>query len=370
VNLIDPLQLNKYFARLSALDLSDELQGTAEFAALLQVKKASFVDRHEKPFRNAADYVLKRDQFFGSTSAYRLFSDEADAELLQNKLGGELPDEFKGHPEAQMIFYRWVRRAYLNSYPTANVPQFIKSQQMGPKLVAAINAAGVTVKKKHLYQGDDDLGGVSGFNPRPKNSTRGYRLGTLSLHGLGLAIDVDDKKNPQISILDWSFIEHVAGKSSTQPARVTLWRDDPEQLYKYVSALSSAFVTELAKKSKAAAEAKAAAAEKVAGARVPASGAAAPVASSTDAKPPATAVTDAQIKEARAALLAGHKHLEKYAETGFFSLKKELVLAMREAGLVWGATFGQDSAIDLMHFELDPDKRPLPAWSPDDDDDQ
>src|SRR5215218_10240733 len=71
--------------------------------------------------RDVNAYVQHRNEFFGSREAYDEFSAASDAELKRVKNLRKCLD-LQGR--AQTVFYRWVRKAYMNAGVT-NVPRII-----------------------------------------------------------------------------------------------------------------------------------------------------------------------------------------------------------------------------------------------------
>lgn len=285
------------------LSAKTELTVTDEDKAEFKLLKGKITDP------DAGAYVKHRDEFFGSRAAYAAFAIESDKELNDTKNLRKLI-ELKG--DAQTVFYRWVRKAYHNSGVT-DVPAMIKrgtSQKLADELA----------KVKLAYGQKFQAGG---FNPRPKKSAKyQYRLGTISEHATGNAIDVESGTNPILSKSDWDFLQKFTGKK----VDLTLdrWKKEPEAVWQDVKDVSDEFVKKLAAEIK----------------RVEAEQKTAP----KPTKPASTSSTPAE------AVLGKHVGLQKHA-SGFFTLELKLVSLLHEHGFRWGATFYPGS-VDLHHFEL------------------
>src|ERR1700761_2452647 len=133
--------------------------------------------------KDVEDYVSHRNQFFGSKEDYLLYSSVSDAEFDADK---DLRGIFDYKGEKGRIIYRWTRKAY-EKKGVNNVPELIKHRESKEFKIAFGN-----VRKGY---GKDFPHG--GFNPRPmKNHEYKLRLGTISNHGFGNAVDVDDHRNP------------------------------------------------------------------------------------------------------------------------------------------------------------------------------
>ncbi len=285
-------------------------------------------------------YVKHRDEFFGSHDEYLKFAAESDKELTDQPVLRKLV-EMRGKDAAQTVFYRWVRKAYHKAGIT-DVPSVIKGG-------ATKELAEALSKVKKAYGKDFKHGG---FNPRPKKDDNyRFRLGTLSEHGTGNAIDIEDRRNPILSKSDWKFIEEVAGK--TVDRKESRWDTKPEELWKDIKELNDLFVKNLAGKveaEKKKREEEKGAAEKPADAAGTAAGETPPKAADKKAKK-ADAKPKAAKKEPEPidVVLKGHHDLKQWKD-GFFTLEWELVKELHANGFRWGATFS--NAIDLHHFEL------------------
>lgn len=273
---------------------------------------------------DASNYVIHRRTFFGTDEAYKSYAAEADYELDNDtrKVGKRtvtLRSQIELSGQAQTVFYRWVRKAYQNA-GVKDVPALIW-QRNSKELADAL------AKVKANYSGTFK---PQGFNPRPMKIGGKYRLGTISEHGLGAAIDIEPGFNAQLKSAEWKFIEKLAGKTVDRtPNR---WKNNAEALWKDVRELSDLFVA------KVAAEVKRIAAEREAAAKA---GAANPA----PAGAPKPKVLPAPIDT----VLAGHLQLKPWAERGFFNLEWALVKELHASGLKWGVLFTDP---DLHHFEL------------------
>jgi hypothetical protein len=263
-------------------------------------------------------YLDDRAAFFGSAEAYRGYAQTARTELDADgeKLRRYLDPATQSRPamphwrDAQVIFYAWTRRAYENELGAeVSIPSFIQAG-MSERLKAALKQVQADYGKGFNPQG---------FNPRPIKATKGYRLGTLSDHALGTAVDIRPTTNAQIESSEWQEILAYTGKTLDVATRRSRWSTAPRELHGAIQEINDAFVTKLRE---------AVAAEL------------------------ATEKTDAA---ALAKVVKADVHLAKLGRfigrwrNGFFDLPWELVEALHESKFVWGATFGR---LDLHHFEL------------------
>lgn len=295
----------------------------------------SYREKGEKKYRTES-YVADRNKFFGGQKAYENFLQEsrkeldADKEKLrrlvepQTKVRNQVNDWRK----AQDVFYAWVRKAYRNTLgDSADIPKLIKSQ-MSEKLKTALKQVQLDYGKSFQH---------GGFNPRPMKMD-GYRLGTISEHGIGTAIDIESAKNPHIQTATWNSILLYTDKSLDHSTRQAKWKSAPKDLYDGIKAVNDEFVTRL-NKAKKEIETKA-----MASAAVPRA--------SDKTKAEATAkladLLEAAIKSDARLSTIGRDFVKKW-QAGFFSLPWELVKELHEAGFLWGATFSHP---DLHHFEL------------------
>ena len=280
------------------------------------------------------DYVKDRNDFFDSAKAYRdylsLAREELDADEAKLRKyvepGKEVRKKVAEWRKAQDVFYAWVRKAYQKSLgESVDIPKLIKSQ-MSEKLQKALQQVKVDYGQSFQY---------GGFNPRPMK-LNGYRLGTISEHGLGTAVDIESKKNAHIEESEWQAIVAFTGKSLSQAG--SKWKTTPKELYDSIKEINDEFVKKLSEAIKETEEA----AKKATGAP-----------SATDEeKKKAAAVKANPLKaaaEQNAALKKiGYKFLAEW-RNGFFDLPWQLVKELQEEGFLWGATFSHP---DLHHFEL------------------
>lgn len=275
----------------------------AEYAALKSMSYNSFA--------NVEAYVKFRDDHFGGSAAYASVKAQADKEWKENKTIQRMVGQRSDSDECRRVLYRWLRLEYQKKgYDTTEKILALMKQGMSPAMRTAVNA----VKKDH-----PDLK-PGGFVPRPKKKDGKYRLGTLSEHGTGDAIDVDARNNPQMSEAAWTEIETITGKTVDRSR--SRWKEDPAALWKDVHDLNEAYVKEVAKRVEAEKKKR------------------------RDAKKP-------EDKPSPYNTVLSNKALRARARAGkvsFFSLEKDVVVAMGKQGLIWGVTFR--STPDLHHFEL------------------
>lgn len=302
----------------------------AEFAI---IKRMPVYDHRRRPYGNVNSYVSDRTLYFGSPSTYASFAAESDLELANTEwrskkrtrtLRSMLEFGKKHEAQKQQIFYRWVRKAYQRKYGgDVNVPDLIRkgmSQQLADK-IAAVRGS-VRVKKIHEEQFK-----AGGFNPRPIKYNHHYLLGTLSEHATGMAVDIDDKRNAQLTAEEWKFIESLVGRAVVRSGR---WATDTaaESLWKDIKSVNDLFILNVA----------------VAIQRI----------EKERAEKAASHSTKTPLKSPLEEVLGKHlKSLAQWTAGGFFHLPLDLVLELREHGFRWGATFSTN--VDLHHFELPED---------------
>lgn len=188
-------------------------------------------------FANVADYVEHRDKHFGSRSEYLRFAAEADGEM-SSELRRIIDKPPGGSEQAQAIFYCWLRKAYKTKYGVdKNVPQ------------AIITGREFYIELEKLVKGNITADLKPAFNPRPerkmaKDGQYRYLLGTVSGHTLGIAVDLDPAKNPDVQTAAWDFMMHFVGKQFTRD--LNRWITDPKGLDQDVRNLSDGFKTKLA----------------------------------------------------------------------------------------------------------------------------
>jgi len=298
---------------------------SAEIRNEFKLLKGKITDTKEKDY---LDHIIS---FFGSVPQYEAFSTESDKELDDTK---GLRKMIELHGETQTVFYRWVRKAYKNK-GVEDVPALIKRQQ-SEELSKALKEVRVSYGKGFK---------AGGFNPRPmKDSNYRYRLGTVSEHGMGMAMDIEDSTNPILSIGDWKFIEMLT-ETDPFPRTLKRWKEHPDDLWQDIKNLSDSFVITVATKVKEIEDERAAFKKKL-------------DEEAQKEKPDAWYVEYVK-QEAKkkspppelplSIILKGHAALMQWTK-GFFTLDLKLVGLLHEHGFIWGATFS--NAVDLQHFEL------------------
>ncbi len=331
----------------------------AEFAV---IKKMPVFDSRRRPFKSVNQYVANRTMYFGPPSIYRDFAAESDAELANTEwprkkaknqtLRSMIEFDRAGQAQQQQIFYRWVRKAYKKRYgDEEGVPELIR-KGMSQKLAEKIAGVRGTARVKKIH---DEAFRAGGFNPRPIKFAHHYLLGTLSEHATGMAVDIDDKQNAQLTAEEWHFIEGLVGVKVIRSGRWTT-EASAEGLWSDIVKVNKLFVDKVAaevkriqteraekeKKEQAAKEKEQAAKGKGAGA--------APAPAAPAANHPAAKAAK-QLSPLQEVLGKHTDSLSPWVTAGFFHLPLELVLELHAHGFTWGATFSTN--VDLHHFELD-----------------
>jgi len=259
------------------------------------------------------EYLTHRDSFFGSSLAYEVYLRIARNELEAD--GGKFRRSIlarRSAPrwrEAQDIFWAWTRKAYENKLgPNVDLPKLISAKE-SQKLRLALRQVQVDFGSPFEQQT---------MAARPMKARGAYRLGTLSDHALGEAVDIWPDRNPQVEAKQWDGILAFTGKALDVTTRVLWWKTAPEQLHRAIVEIKDLFVSKLAE---------AVAAQAAAG---------------------ATNALGEVIKASPDLQKVGVKFVEKY-RNGFFDLPWALVKELHEEQFLWGATFKR---IDLHHFEL------------------
>lgn len=307
------------------------------------VKRMPVLTAKRRSYRDVGRYLSDRTLYFGAPDDYRAFAAESDFELENTKwvrkkrtrtLRSMIEFSRANEREKQKIFYRWVRKAYQRKYGNeVDVPELIRrgmSQELADK-IAEVRGS-IRIKAAHEEQFK-----AGGFNPRPIKYKGQYLFGTLSEHATGMAVDIDDKQNPQLTPAEWEFLEKLGdkkvsrfGRWATEAAAEALWMDIKELsdlVVKKAGAEVKRIEKERAEKEKATAA-------------KPTGGAASQAA--------ATATPATPLQE----VLGKHfTSLSRWTTNGFLQLPLELVLELHAHGFTWGATFS--SNVDLHHFELD-----------------
>lgn len=336
----------------------DEAITAADKAEFEIIKTMPVYDSHRRPYKTVNSYVSDRTRYFGSPSTYSAFASESDGELSNTKWVHKKHVrtlrsmvEFNGHTQKQDIFYRWVRKAYKLKYGiNTNVPELIRkgmSEELA-KMIAAVRGS-IRVKKIHEEQFK-----AGGFNPRPVKYNHHYLLGTLSEHATGMAVDIEDGQNAQLTTEEWKFIGDLVGKQVIRSGR---WDTEAhaESLWKDIKAVNDLFVAKIASEiqriQKERADKEKAAAEKAAAEKAKAEKTEkgnAKGSNSTNHHSTKSARVVTPLEE----VLGKHfQSLSPWATKGFFQLPLELVLELHGQGFTWGATFSTN--VDLHHFELD-----------------
>ena len=233
----------------------------------------------------------------------------------------------------QQIFYRWVRQAYKKKYGgDVNVPELIR-KGMSQELAEKIAAVRGSIRVKSIH---DDQFHAGGFNPRPIKIAHHYRLGTLSEHGTGMAVDIDDKQNAQFTGEEWKFIEELVGKHVGRSGRWAA-EADAEGLWNDIKAVNDLFIEKVAAEVKRIERERAEKEEK---------------SKQGPGKPDSThsAKAEKPVPPLQQVLGKHFNSLSPWASSGFFHLPLELVLELHAHGFTWGASFPD---IDLHHFQLD-----------------
>ena len=280
------------------------------------------------------DYVKDRNAFFGSAKIYQeyliLSREELDADDAKLRKyvepGKDVRKKVAEWRKAQDVFYAWVRKAYEKSLGEGvDVPKLIKTQ-MSEKLQKALQQVKVDYGQSFQY---------GGFNPRPMK-LNGYRLGTISEHGLGTAVDIESATNAHIEVSEWQAILAFAGKSLTQAE--SKWKTRPKELYESIKEINDEFVAKLSTAIK----------DTEAAAKKAAESAGATDVQKKNAAAVKTNPLKAAVEQNAGLKKIGSKFVAKW-RNGFFDLPWNLVKELHEEGFLWGATFSHP---DLHHFEL------------------
>ena len=232
----------------AALGMADAITD-ADKAEFEVIKKMPVYDHRRRPYRTVGSYVSDRTLYFGPPSAYASFAAESDAELANTKWVGKKRTrtlrsmlEFGNNIQKQNIFYRWVRKAYKRKYGNeVNVPELIR-KGMSQKLADEIAEVRGSIRLKKIH---DEHFQAGGFNPRPIKYHHHYLLGTLSEHATGMAVDIDDKQNAQLTVEEWKFVETLVGKHVSRSGRWTT-EAAAESLWKDINEVNDLFVKKIA----------------------------------------------------------------------------------------------------------------------------
>ncbi len=248
-----------------------------------------------RSFTGADDYVEYRNRYFNSADAYDEAADLADAEYDAPGTWQQRVGQSSDTADARRILYRWLRTAYVRR-GVSDPPALIRTGET-PELREKTDA----IRARHP---EIRLGG---FVARPQK-LNGYKLGTLSEHGTGRAVDVvPQSENPHLTRREWEHIETLADRRVDNSK--SRWGSDPAGLWRDIDELSTRY---------------------------------------------AAALRSAAAGSTVAAILKDFPTLRGTAEThgvdhGIFSLDADYVAAFAGQGMLWGATFPDP---DLHHFEL------------------
>jgi hypothetical protein len=306
---------------------SDREKSEPEFRVLNRFCVKGVGVQSGRPFADLDDYLDFRNDYFGSAEAYWAFARASDREFEEHAalLERLLPDPWRkrkskiaGYNRWKHYLYRWIRKAYIKSgVPETEVPNVIKSG-MTDELRAALQRVRATYSKQFRW---------GGFIPRPKKKQGGqFRLGTLSEHGTGTAVDVESARNPDLSRAVWTNLETYTG--FTVDRSRARWTDDPQALWADINELNRLFVARLEREAEADWQEKKRAAEQ------------------RGETAPARETVKAEFKADQAKTLG----LKTQYVDGFFTLEWDLVEAFHENDFLWGAVFS--NTVDLHHFEL------------------
>ncbi|MBS1812080.1 MAG: hypothetical protein JST84_28210 [Acidobacteria bacterium] len=266
--------------------------------------------------KNVDDYIAYRNEYFGSAAEYEDYSYESDTELESTK-GLRKLIEMGENPEAQKVFYRWVRKAYQK-----------KGVNDVSELILRGNSAELKAALAKVRVAYDKPFKTGGFNPRPmKDSGYRYRLGTISEHAIGNAIDIESLSNPILSKAEWDFLIEFTGKAKVDLS-LTRWNTSPQAMWKDVKDVNDEFVKKVASELKRIQDERQKEDEKLKAA----------------GKPIPKRSEPLEVLLAKAPKLIAWKQ-------GFFTLEWSLLEQLHKHKFRWGATF-YSANVDLHHFEL------------------
>lgn len=304
------------------------------------------------------EYVARVEVTFGSLRAYLDWAPKSD-ELLERPISSKkrIRDLVELQGEEQRVFFRWVSWEYQKRGFGLDAIAALITKGVDPQMASALSGAAQEYGRPIAPQG---------FNPRPmKGASLRYRLGTLSEHATGRAIDIAPDRNPIISAKAWRAIQQATGVSVD--LHLAKWQFQPEAYYDALAALDEAWVRKVDTGLRAPQWAR-----EHAGALLPdklrppqSIGGVAP-AGRLELRRPELLEEESSPTRVIGELLGGKGSKELTAEASklaalpgfhFLSHDRELVLALRRQGMVWGATFFPGS-VDLHHFELR--EQPLP----------
>ncbi len=293
-------------------------------------------------------YLWDRDLFFGSVASYEMYRWNAHQELEEKKLRNNLGPprqvrlQLSRWKEAQDCFYAWTRRAYENAGGNEGAISAIIRAGASERLKEAM--ARVSARFTESMQ-------VQWGTFRPMKRAGGYRLGTISDHAFGCAVDILPATNPQLSSAEWKHLLGYTGLSLDVATRKRQWEKTPQELYASIRNVSQRFVDKLREASRA---------ERATGLS-PAQGASGQGVTGLSQAQGASGQGQAQgatglSQEQALTLVQSDPHLKALGAAfvrkwvgGFFNLPWDLVKLMHEEGFRWGAVF---SSPDLHHFEI------------------
>ncbi len=300
------------------------------------------------------EYVARVKKTWGSCATYNGWRRDAEA-LLAKPLpsGGTVGRMIDGEHESERVFFYWVAWEYCQRGFTDAQIIALFDAQIVPELRSAIAGAEARLGAKIPVQG---------FCPRPQRNGKGYVMGTLSEHGLGRAVDIEPDKNPIIDAEVWPRMEALLGMHVDRSRR--RWNEEPDVLYDDLVAFSELWAASVLAliESKQNAPARAANfARQHPGtlADYGSVGAPAPKGHSLlDSAPYSTEKPAATLAGMLGVKVAQAEAMLKLPGLKLLNHPRQRVLALREQGLVWGATFPN---VDLHHFELA--ASPLTSWT-------
>lgn len=280
------------------------------------------------------DYVARVRTTFNGLDNYVAWAPKSDALLdvpVSKKGTRRLRHRIEQKGEEQKVFFRWVSWRYHKlGLDNDSIVDLIK-RGMDPRMKSKIDAASTELGRSIK---------TGGFNPRPMKDTNArYRLGTLSEHATGMAVDIDARRNPFLKTSTIRAIMKVTGL--TVDLSLKKWTKDASGQYDAMAALDTSW------------------AAKCEEALATATTSGVPKASAVKSSKGLTSEQRIRVKVVRGLLGEKAPEVAKLATLpGFHFLghSRDLVLALRNQGLVWGATFG--NGVDLHHFELR--ETPLP----------
>lgn len=308
----------------------DRVRSEPEFRMLRPFSVKGVGDGKGQRFRDLDDYIEFRNAFFGSAESYWEFALASDRELDANEeaLRKQLDNPWRKkrtstHPgHWYYYFYRWVRKAYLKSGVEQSKVVSAVTSGMSPALLVKLASVKAEYKAAAPQSGSFRAGG---FNPRPKKTP--YKLGTLSEHADGRAVDIESGRNPDLPRRTWQKIKDFTEKQQIDRSE-SRWRSNPKGLWDDIRELNQLYVEKM-KRGAEAAWAKAQI-DKSAGAK--------------DSR------SEAEVKNQFKRETARSLGLSTDYIDGFFTLDWELVNAFHNHNFLWGATF--PTHVDLHHFEL------------------